>query len=143
MWTIQPMTLNDISCNLGTELSLGLNCYCTGVYICTKTNTRSRSASATDAAKYLICIYSDFEYQYTALPIVFIALRQRVTSEDRTIRGFQEWQPIIHTVPYLYSSTHNCHKALKDIPESVHNIELICYIQYLGDYHEWSILPWG
>ena len=36
MWAIQPMTLNDISCNLGTKLSLGLNCYCTGVYIHTK-----------------------------------------------------------------------------------------------------------
>src|SRR6266850_2897064 len=69
----------------------------------------------------LMYVYLYFEYQYTALPIVFVALRQRVASEERTIRGFQEWQPTIHTVPYLYSSTHNCHKALRDIPESVRN----------------------
>jgi len=30
------MTLNNISCDLGTKLSLGLNCYFTAVYICTK-----------------------------------------------------------------------------------------------------------
>jgi len=66
MVTIQPMTLNDIDCDSRTKLSLGLNCYCTGVYICTKTSTRSCSASATDAAKYPTCIYLYFEYQYTA-----------------------------------------------------------------------------
>src|SRR6266850_2474620 len=44
-----------------------------------KTSTRSRSASATNAAKYPTCAYLDFEYQYTALSIVLVALRQRVT----------------------------------------------------------------
>src|SRR6267142_4242377 len=29
-------TLNVSSCDSGTKLSLGLNCYCTGVFICTK-----------------------------------------------------------------------------------------------------------
>jgi len=71
-------TLKVSSCDSGTKSSLGLNCYCTKVYICTKTSTRSCSASATDAAKYPTSIYSDFEYQYTALPIIFIALHQRV-----------------------------------------------------------------
>jgi|SRR6266850_538564 len=75
---IQPMTLNEDSCDLGTKLSLGLNCYCTGVFIHTKTSTRSHSASATDAANYPTCVYLDFEYQYTALPIVFVALHQRI-----------------------------------------------------------------
>jgi len=36
MWMIQPMTLNDDSCDLGTKSSLGLNCYFTAVYISTK-----------------------------------------------------------------------------------------------------------
>jgi len=44
-----------------------------------KTSTRSHSASATDAAKYPTCVYLDFEYQYTALPIVFVVLHQKVT----------------------------------------------------------------
>src|SRR6266850_3629701 len=35
IWTIQPMTLNGISCNSRTKSSLGLNCYFTAVYICT------------------------------------------------------------------------------------------------------------
>jgi len=43
-----------------------------------KTSTRSCSASATNAAKYPTCIYSDFEYQYTALPIIFVVLHQRI-----------------------------------------------------------------
>jgi len=66
MWMIQPMTLNDDSCDLGTKSSLGLNCYCIGVFICTKTDTKSRSASATNAASYSTYVYSCFEYQYTA-----------------------------------------------------------------------------
>src|SRR6267142_1214198 len=72
-------TLKVLSCDSGTKSSLGLNCYCTRIYIHTKTSTRSHSASATDAAKYPTCLYSDFKYQYTALLIVFIVLRQRST----------------------------------------------------------------
>src|SRR6267142_2792875 len=44
-----------------------------------KTSTRSHSTSATNAAKYPTCAYSDFKYQYTALSIVLVALCQRVT----------------------------------------------------------------
>jgi len=47
-----------------------------------KTDTRSRSASATDAASYPTYVYLDFEYQYTAQPIVFVALRQRFASSQ-------------------------------------------------------------
>src|SRR6266850_6767764 len=71
-------TLKMSSCDSGTKSSLGLNCYCTGVFIHTKTSTRSCSASATDAANYHTYVYSDFKYQYTAWPIVFVALHQRI-----------------------------------------------------------------
>jgi len=43
-----------------------------------KTSTRSHSTSATNAAKYPTCAYSDFKYQYTALSIILVALCQRV-----------------------------------------------------------------
>jgi len=66
MWTIQPMTLNGISCDSRTKSSLGLNCYFTEVFICTKTDTRNHSTSATDAASYPTYVYLGFEYQYTA-----------------------------------------------------------------------------
>jgi len=71
----QTLTMN--SCNLGTKLSLGLNCYFTAIYISTKTNTRSHSASATDAASYPTYVYSYSEYQYTAQSTVLLALHQR------------------------------------------------------------------
>jgi len=77
MWMIQPMTLNDDSCNLGTKSSLGLNCYFYSSLYKYKTDTRSHSASATEAASYPTYVYSDFEYQYTAQSIVFVALHQR------------------------------------------------------------------
>src|SRR6267142_2852284 len=72
-WGIEPnsqQTLRMSSCDLGTKSSLGLNCYFTAVYISTKSNTRSCSASATDAASYPTYIYSYSEYQNTAPPIV-------------------------------------------------------------------------
>jgi len=40
---------------------------------------------------------------------------------ERIVRGFQEWQPPIRTVPYPYSSTHSRHKAFRHIPESMCN----------------------
>jgi len=55
-------TLTMISCNLGTKLSLGLNCYDTGGFYTYKTNTRSRSASATIATSYPTYVYSSCEY---------------------------------------------------------------------------------
>src|SRR6267142_4410131 len=76
-------TLKVLSCDSGTKSSLGLNCYCTGVFIHTKTSTRSHSASATDADNYPTYVYSNFEYQYTARPIVFIALHQRIKRSRR------------------------------------------------------------
>src|SRR6266850_6497753 len=110
-------TLKVSSCDLGTKSSLGPNCYCTRVYIHTKTSTRSCSASATDAAKYPTCLYSDFEYQYTASLIVFVVLCQRI-NRKRVIRGFQEWQPAIQTVPYSYSSGHNHHSKQSEMYQS-------------------------
>jgi len=66
-------------CDLGTKSSLGLNCYFTAIYISTKTDTRSRSASATDAASYPTYVYLYSEYQYTAQSAVLLVLRQRYT----------------------------------------------------------------
>src|SRR6266850_4532499 len=72
-------TLKVSSCNLRTKLSLGLNCYLYRGLYTYKTSTRSHSTSGTNGAKYLTCIYLDSEYQYTALPIIFIVLCQRIT----------------------------------------------------------------
>ena len=96
-------TLKVSSCDLGTKSSLGPNCYCTRVYIHTKTSTRSCSASATDAAKYPTCLYSDFEYQYTASLIVFVVLHQRINrkrewSEGSKNGNLQSRQSHIHIV---------------------------------------------
>src|SRR6267142_524754 len=66
MIALSQLTLKVISCDSGTKSSLGLNCYFTAVYISTETDTRSCSASATDAASYPTYAYSGFEYQYTA-----------------------------------------------------------------------------
>jgi len=55
-------TLTMISCDSGTKLSLGLNCYFTAVYISTKPDTRSHSASATGTASYPTYEYSGFKY---------------------------------------------------------------------------------
>src|SRR6267142_6104248 len=55
-------TLRMSSCDLGTKSSLGLNCYFTAVYISTKTDTRSCSASATGSASYPTYVYSYSEY---------------------------------------------------------------------------------
>ena len=63
-------TLRMSSCDLRTKSSLGLNCYFTAVYISTKTDTRSCSASATSAASYPTYVYLYSEYQYTAQSIV-------------------------------------------------------------------------
>src|SRR6266850_3733372 len=41
--------------------------------------------------------------------------------DKRTVRGFQEWQPTFGAIPYPYSNQSRCHKALRDIPKSMHN----------------------
>jgi len=74
---LSQLTLKTISCDSGTKSSLGLNCYFTVVYISTETDTRSHSASATDAASYPTYVYLSSKYQYTAQSIVLLVLRQR------------------------------------------------------------------
>src|SRR6266850_4740918 len=93
-------TLRMSSCNLGTKLSLGLNCYFTAVYISTETDTRSCSASATDAASYPTYIYSYFEYQNTAPPIVLLALCQRYETRQETSQRVPGMATRIRTIPY-------------------------------------------
>src|SRR6267142_1474018 len=110
----QTLTMN--SCDLGTKSSLGLNCYFTAVYISTKTNTRSCSASATGAASYPTYVYSYSEYQYTAPPIVLLALRQRYETRQETSQRVPGMATRIRTLPYPYSRQSRCHKALRNVP---------------------------
>src|SRR6266850_2337146 len=109
-------TLRMSSCDLGTKSSLGLNCYFTVVYISTKTDTRSCSASATGAASYPTYIYSYSEHQNTALPIVLLALRQRYKTREETSQRVPGMATRIRTIPYLYSRQSRCHKALRNVP---------------------------
>src|SRR6267142_2238763 len=55
------------------------------------------------------------------------------------IRGFQEWQPTIITVPYPYSNSHDCHSKqsetyqslcitlLLSFPKIVASTQLVCH----------------
>src|SRR6267142_2820442 len=114
--TNSRQTLRMSSCDLGTKSSLGLNCYFTAVYITTETDTSGCSTSAIDAASYHTYIYSYFEYQNTAPPIVLLALRQRYETRQETSHRVPGMATRIRTIPYPYSRQSRRHKALRNIP---------------------------
>jgi len=59
-----------------------------------KTSTRSHSASATNAAKYPTCTYSDFEYQYTALSIILV-------HQQKSTFLIPSYSILLHLIPLI------------------------------------------
>src|SRR6266850_4141014 len=122
MIALSQLTLKVISCDSGTKSSLGLNCYFTVVYISTETDTRSCSASATDAASYPTYAYSDLEYQYTAQsyriasPLSEVRIETRRQSEGSRNGNLHSKRSHIHIVTNPDATKHS-----ETYQESVHN----------------------
>src|SRR6267142_117113 len=104
-------TLRMSSCDLGTKLSLGLNCYFTAVYISTKPTLGVVLLVPPMLLVILhmythissISILPSLSYRYPSI---------RGTHRDkRKLEGFQEWQPAfarshIHTVGSPIATKH-------------------------------------
>src|SRR6266850_1120551 len=111
-------TLTMSSCDLGTKSSLGLNCYFIVVYISTKSDTRSHSASATDAASYPTYVYSSSEYQYTASayriasPPSEVRIRNRDKSEGSRNGNLHLHDPI--SVQYAVQTPQSTQRCTKN-----------------------------
>ena len=83
-----------------------------------KTSTRSHSASATNAAKYPTYTYLDFEYQYTALSIVLVALHQRVTKGKENNQRVPRMATCNLNSPISYSNSHSRHSKQSEMYQS-------------------------
>jgi len=87
------MTLNDISCDLGTKSSLGLNCYFTVVYISTKP-TLGAVLLVPPMLLVILHMYTRIPSISTLPSLSYSQPSVRGMHRDKSqVRGFQEWQP--------------------------------------------------
>src|SRR5882672_10505091 len=95
---LSQLTLEMISCDLGTKSSLGPDSYFTGGLIYRKTNTRIRATSATDAANCRTC-QLDKSYVLVHCPVYCIASPPSEVPSGRVhqSQGFQNRNPLSHT----------------------------------------------
>jgi hypothetical protein len=113
------------SCNLRTKLSLGLNCYCTMLFIHRKPYARSCNISASYSVKYRTWKQTYTDPVSITKASELVALHQRMPESHIHINkstGFQKWQPAIQIciVPATQSQS-----STQNVPETMHNNQFL------------------
>jgi hypothetical protein len=113
------------SCDLRTKLSLGLNCYCTTLFIHRKLYARSCNISASYSVKYHTWKQTYTDPVSIAKASELVALHQRMPESHVHINkstGFQKWQPGIQIciVPATQSQS-----STQNVPETMHNNQFL------------------